>query len=117
MKLLVVGSRNIEQFDLEEYIPAETDLIISGGAKGIDTLAEQYADLHRISKLIMRPRYDLYGKAAPILRNQAMVDMADAVWVVWDGSSRGTKATVQYAKKEQKKINVVLCVPQTDDNR
>lgn len=56
MKVLVAGSRNIRVFDLSEYIPPETDLIISGGAEGVDSLAEQYADQHRISKLILRSR-------------------------------------------------------------
>ena len=44
MKLLIVGSRNIEKFNLSEYISPQTDLIISGGAKGLDSLAEKYAD-------------------------------------------------------------------------
>ena len=44
MKLLIVGSRSITDFDLQGHIPPETDLIISGGANGVDTLAEQYAD-------------------------------------------------------------------------
>ena len=62
MKLLVVGSRSIKDFDLKPYIMPEVDTIISGGASGVDSLAEQYADLHRISKYIIRPRYDLYGR-------------------------------------------------------
>ena len=108
MKLLVAGSRSISEFDLSPFIPAETDWIICGGAKGIDTLAEQYADRHRMSKLVLRPRYELYGKAAPIKRNQEMVDMADAVLLVWDGKSKGTKATEQYAKKMQKRVILVM---------
>jgi predicted Rossmann fold nucleotide-binding protein DprA/Smf involved in DNA uptake len=109
VKLLIAGSRSIEQFDLSDYISPQTDLIISGGAKGIDTLAEQYADQHKISKLIMRPRYDLYGKAAPIIRNHEMVEMADVVLIVWDGKSKGTKSTELYARKMQKRVIVVVC--------
>ena len=63
MKLLIAGSRGITEYDLAPHIPADTDLIISGGAKGVDTIAEQYADSKRISKLILRPRYDLYRRA------------------------------------------------------
>ena len=44
MKVMVVGSRNIESFDISEYIPADAELIISGGAKGMDSIAEKYAD-------------------------------------------------------------------------
>ncbi len=107
MKLLIVGSRSITDFDLSLYISAEVDTIISGGADGIDSLAEQYADLHRLSKYILRPRYDLYGRAAPIIRNEQMVEMADAVLVVWDGQSKGAQYTVKYAKKINKTLTLV----------
>lgn len=107
MKLLIVGSRSITDFDLSPYISADVDTIISGGAGGIDSLAEQYADLHRLSKYILRPRYDLYGRAAPIKRNEQMVHMADAVLVVWDGHSKGTQYTLKYAQKTNKPIILV----------
>ena len=107
MKLLVVGSRSITGFDLSPYITDDVDTVISGGAEGIDSLAEQYADLHRLSKYILRPRYDLYGRAAPLKRNEQMIDMADAVLVIWDGKSKGTHYTIRYTKKINKPITVV----------
>ena len=109
MKLLIVGSRGITDFDLSPYISKEVDTIISGGAEGVDSLAEQYADLHRLSKYILRPRYDLYGRAAPLKRNEQMVDMADRVLVIWDGSSKGTQYTLQCAKKMNKPTVLVKC--------
>ena len=107
MKLLIVGSRNITNFDLSPYISNNVDTIISGGAIGIDTLAEKYADLHRISKYIVRPHYHIYGRAAPLKRNEQMVNIADAVLIVWDGHSKGTQYTIQYAKKIGKPTTVV----------
>ena len=107
MKLLIIGSRSITDFDLSPYISAEVDTIISGGANGIDSLAEQYADSHRLSKYILRPRYDLYGRAAPIIRNEQMVEMADAVLVVWDGKSKGTQYTLKYAEKINKPLTLI----------
>lgn len=107
MKLLVVGSRNIDDFDLSLYISDDTDTIISGGACGIDRLAEQYADKKHISKYILRPRYDLFGKSAPLYRNRQMVDMSDAILAVWDGKSRGTLYTIKYAQKSGKPLTVV----------
>ncbi len=107
MKLLIAGSRSIAHFDLSTYVPAETELIISGGAKGIDTVAEEYADAHHIPKMIFCPRYDLYGKAAPLKRNEEMVELADTVLVVWDGSSAGTKHTISLAKRKKKPLIVV----------
>ena len=107
MKILIVGSRSICDFDLSPYIPPETDLIISGGANGIDRLAEEYADKHRISKLILRPQYERYGRAAPLKRNEAMVDIADTILVIWDGVSKGTHYTINYATKKNKAVHVV----------
>ncbi len=108
MKLLIIGSRMITDFDLTEHIPGDTELIISGGAKGIDTLAEKYADEHGIEKLIFYPKYELYGRAAPLKRNEEMVDIADVVLAVWHGDSRGTKYTLNYAKKKNKKIIEII---------
>ncbi len=107
MKLLIVGSRSITDFDLSLYITPDVDTVISGGAGGIDSLAEQYADLHRLSKYILRPRYDLYGRAAPLKRNEQLVDMADAVLVIWDGHSKGTQYTIKYTKKMNKPMTLV----------
>ena len=107
MKLLIAGSRSILKFDLSQYIPPETDLIISGGANGIDSLAEEYADQHRISKLILRPKYELYGRAAPLKRNEEMIEIADRILVIWDGKSRGTKYTIDSAQKKNKAVTVI----------
>ena len=107
MKLLIVGSRSIQNFDLAPYVPEGITLVISGGANGVDTLAEKYADKNRISKMIMRPDYARYGKCAPLKRNEEMVKLADAVLVIWDGISRGTKYTVDYAEKQGKRVILV----------
>lgn len=107
MKLLIVGSRSITDFDLSPYIPEDTELIISGGANGVDTLAEAYADKHKLSKLILRPQYGLYKKGAPLKRNETMVEIADKVLVIWDGVSNGTRYTAKYADKKGKETVVV----------
>ena len=107
MKLLIVGSRSIEDFDLSPYIPADVDLIISGGAGGVDTIAERYADKNNISKLILRPDYKRYGRYAPLKRNEKMVDLADCVLVIWAGKSKGTFYTMQYSEKCNKQLTVL----------
>ena len=107
MKVLIVGSRSIRDFDLSPHVPEGVEVVISGGATGVDTLAEEYADRNRISKMILRPDYARYGRGAPLKRNEEMVDLADAVLVVWDGVSRGTKYTIDYAEKQGKKVVLV----------
>ena len=107
MKLLIVGSRSIIDFDLSPYIPFSVDTVISSGSGGIDCLAEQYADSHRLSKYILRPRYDIYGCAEPLKRNEQMVYMADAVLVIWDGRSKGTQYTLCYTKIMNKRDRLV----------
>ena len=108
MKLLIVGSRSITEFDLTQYVPDEVELIISGGADGMDTVAEKYADKHRIDKLIMHPKYNLYKRGAPLKRNEQMVELCDAVLAVWDGKSHGTKYTLDYARKKNRKIIEII---------
>lgn len=108
MKLLIAGSRSIHDFDFSKYVPTETELIISGGATGIDAAAEAYADAHKISKLILRPLYRKYNRGAPLKRNEMMVDIADQVLIVWDGTSKGTQYTIEYARKKCKPISIII---------
>ncbi|MBR3681521.1 MAG: hypothetical protein IKL79_05915 [Clostridia bacterium] len=107
MKLLIAGSRSITDFDLSPYIPRDTDTVISGGASGVDSLAEKYADLHKLSKYILRPRYEFYKRSAPLKRNDEMVEMADAALIIWDGSSRGSEYMLKQAKKLGKPITLI----------
>ena len=107
MKLLIAGSRSITDFDISPYIPKDTDLIICGGARGVDALAEQYADKMKISKYVHRPNYSLYKRGAPIKRNYEMVELCDTVLVFWDEHSRGTKHTIDYVNQIGKPIEII----------
>jgi hypothetical protein len=107
MKILIAGSRSITEYDLKGLINESVDLIICGGAKGVDSLAEKVADELGISKLVMRPEYKKYGRAAPLLRNNRMVEIADEVIVIWDGISKGAKYTAELAKNKNKKVTLI----------
>ena len=108
MKLLIAGSRSITDFDLSPYIGDDVDTILSGGAKGIDTIAEEYADSHGIKKTIIKPQYDRYGKGAPMVRNKELVNLCDKALIIWDGVSKGTKFTADFAKKMNKEVTVII---------
>lgn len=111
MKLFIAGSRSITDFDLEPYIPVNTDTIISGGAEGIDAIAEKYADKKKISKIILQPEYKKYGRKAPIIRNRQMANACDEGLIIWDGKSSGTYNSMMELANAAKSYRVVVIKP------
>lgn len=110
MKIGVIGSRKLD-VDIGKYIPKGITCLVSGGAKGIDTLAEKWADENNIPKIIFKPNYDKYGRGAPLIRNRKIVREADLIVAIWDGKSRGTKYTVDYANESGKKVELHILKP------
>ena len=108
MKLAIIGSRSLTTIEIGGYIPEGVDEIVSGGAKGVDALAKEYADRHGISLREFLPQYDRYGKAAPIKRNERIAVYADEVLAFWDGRSQGTARTVALFRRLGKRATVVL---------
>lgn len=53
IKLAVIGSRGLN-LDIIPYITEDIDTITSGGASGINSCAEAYADRNQLSKYIIR---------------------------------------------------------------
>lgn len=107
MKLAIIGSRSITT-ELQPYLPKNIKLIISGGARGIDTLAQEYANKHNIPITVFLPDYKTYGKKAPLIRNELIVKEADFILAIWDGKSRGTYHTIDIAKRLHKPIHIVI---------
>ena len=103
----VVGSRDLKVDELEKYIPNRCKKIVSGGAKGIDKCAAEYARKQGIELLEILPEYKKYGKAAPLLRNKIIADKSDIVIAFWNGSSKGTRMVIDYCKKINKACTVV----------
>ena len=106
MKVAVIGSRGLVVNDLEKYLPSDTSEIVSGGAKGIDTCAEQYARNRNIPIKIFLPEYEKYGRGAPLKRNLQIIDYADTVFAFWDGTSRGTKYVIDKCQEKGKPIKI-----------
>lgn len=104
MKVAVVGSRSITAYPLEGLIPADTTEIISGGARGVDTLARQYAQTHGIPCREILPDYARYGKGAPLRRNMEIIACADMVIALWDGKSTGTAQVIAECRKTGKPL-------------
>lgn len=80
---------------LDLGLPAE---IVSGGARGADTLGERYAIENHIEVARFIPKWDAYGKKAGVLRNADMGRYGDALVAFWDGKSVGTKHMIDFAR-------------------
>lgn len=110
MKIAIVGSRDIfiSASDIEKHV-SSSDEIVSGGARGVDSVASEYAKLNNLKLTEFLPEYSLYGRAAPIIRNKKIVDYADKIIVFWNGSSKGTLSVIKYAQKIGKPCEIVIC--------
>ena len=106
MKAAVIGSRGITSVDLEKYLPKDVTEIVSGGAKGVDSCAREYALLHGIKLTEFLPDYKRYGRGAPLKRNLQIIEYADIVLAFWDGESRGTKYVIDNCRKSGKEVKV-----------
>jgi predicted Rossmann fold nucleotide-binding protein DprA/Smf involved in DNA uptake len=111
MKICVAGSRKIKDKELVlkalSYAPQMTTLV-SGGAEGVDTIAEEIAKEQNIPIERYLPDWHTHGKKAGYLRNRTMVDHCDFVIVVWDGNSKGSKHTMDIAIEKGKPVLVIM---------
>ena len=106
MRVAVIGSRGLAVKDLGKHLPKDTTEIVSGGAKGVDTSAREYALAHGIKLTEFLPDYEKYGRSAPLKRNITIIESADLVLAFWDGRSRGTKFVIDNCRKRGVPVKV-----------
>ncbi len=106
MKVAIIGSRNLRVDNMEIYLPKEIKEIVSGGAKGIDECAREFAEKKGIPLKEFLPEYSKYGKGAPLKRNLQIIQYSDMVVALWDGKSKGTKYVIDNCLKMGKEIMV-----------
>lgn len=124
MRVAIIGSRSIEYEKLQKkaytllcrHIPANATEIVSGGAVGIDALAEIYARSNGLPTKIFKPDYARYGKRAPLVRNDEIIRYAQYVLAIWDGQSHGTAYTVAACIKDGVPVKVVTLGGADDDD-
>jgi hypothetical protein len=131
MRILICGSRKVKitEDDISSVfnqlslhigavgiirgVPADmiVESIISGNAYGPDKVAIKWANRpqHMVGISIHWPLWKKYGKSAGIIRDKEMVEECDMCIGFWDGVSKGTKFTLDYAKKKGRKTYVVDC--------
>ena len=122
MNLGIVGSRNFNDYEnfkkailkiLIEWNFKIEDIkcIVSGGAKGADTLAERFADEFHINKNIFpvtKCDYNLYGKSAPLRRNTQIIETSTHVIAFPSKYGTGTQDSITKSLKKGIPIKVLF---------
>lgn len=113
MKTIIAGSRNfistVEALVIfDRIVPPETVEVVSGGARGVDRLGEEWARKEDLPIKQFIPDWDGIGKSAGYRRNVDMAEYADALVAIWDGQSRGTKHMIDIAKRKGLSVYVHL---------
>lgn len=105
MKTIIAGSRTIQHLDFVWNVismcPWIDDIteVVSGTCRGVDRMGEVYAKTRKWPIKRFPANWKAYGKKAGPMRNEKMARYADALIVVWDGESKGTKNMIKEAKK------------------
>ncbi len=109
--LIVAGGRNFIDCD-KAYMSIhnlvtkidEEVAIVSGGARGADSMGETYAHVYDLPLIRYLAKWDEHGKAAGPIRNSEMAEVGTDLLAFWDGESRGTKDMI--TKAQNKGLNV-----------
>ena len=113
MKVAVIGSRNLAVNNIEKYLPDGTTEIVSGGARGIDACAKDFAVSKGLKLTEFLPNYKRFGRyAAPLRRNLQIIEYSDVVIAFWDGRSKGTKFVIENCEKAGKEVRVYIITSQ-----
>ena len=128
MKVIVAGGRDFKDYDLlkftldnfqQEY--GNITEVVSGTAKGVDKLGEQYANENNIPIKRFVPDWEGLGKKAGHVRNRLMGDYAKEhngmLVAFWDNQSKGTKGMIDYATKIGLKSVVVYYIVEVSDDK
>ena len=112
MKVIVAGSRNIENKAEVARAIESTKLkiteVVIGNARGVDAIAENYANIIHANIKVFPAETEKYGKPAGHIRNEQMTKYADALVAIWDGQSTGTRDMIRAMNKEGKPVYLYL---------
>lgn len=116
-KIIIAGGRDFNDYEL---LKAKMDFflknkikegikiyIVSGVAKGSDSLGERYARERGYSIISFPANWDRYGLRAGYLRNAEMLAEANAAVVFWNGTSKGSKHMIDIMTKANKPCKTV----------
>lgn len=116
IRLAVIGSREFSNkerlFKILDTNKHQIKLIVSGGARGADTLATEWATERGIPYLVFPalwrdPETGLQDKGAGFRRNWDIIRQADKVLAFWDMKSKGTANSLDIAKLLNKPVKII----------
>lgn len=104
-RVIVAGSRNLDDYALVcktldpifAPLPKDDTVILSGTARGADTLGERYASEHGYTVVRYPADWDTHGRRAGIIRNEQMALDATHLVAFWDSISKGTRHMIAAA--------------------
>ena len=105
----IIGSRDYPRpqhvRDYVNQLSLDT-VVVSGGADGVDIIAERTADLRQLPKFIIPPQYKRHGRVAPLTRNGHIVFYSHRVVAFWYRFSGGTADGIRHAIRTHKPLVV-----------
>lgn len=110
-QVVITGSRSFSDRGAIERTLVQLppySVVISGGARGADSLAHEVAKELGFRTQVMEADWDRYGHSAGFRRNLEMLD-TDPHFVIafWDGRSSGTAHTIEHAKERGIPVHLV----------
>lgn len=123
LRIIIAGSRDFNDYDFlkkevldivkHDNRPKKLCKIISGGARGADTLGEKFANEYGLEIKRFIPNWDGLGKRAGYVRNAEMAKYAvengnDGMLIAfWDGVSKGTKHMIDLANRYGLEVHII----------
>jgi hypothetical protein len=110
MRVVIAGSRGITDYSVLKDAIAQSDFsiteVVSGCARGVDTLGERWAKEHGIPVKQFWPDWGRFGRAAGKYRNSEMAEYCDAGIILWDGESKGTLDMIDRMRRRRRRCLV-----------
>jgi hypothetical protein len=116
-KIIVAGTRTFTKYNTLEKVldycikehetvnPQDTiHEIVSGHARGVDKLGEEYARVRKYGIKIFHADWNTYQKAAGPIRNAKMAEYGDILVAFWDMRSKGTLNMIQQMNNLDKPV-------------
>jgi hypothetical protein len=112
VRVAIVGSRRFSETErVTEYVsllPLRAS-IITGSASGVDAAATKAARAKGIPVQVIPASFDeMSDPSRSAARNQRLIDACDVLVAFWDGSSKGTRTTVERALDSGKEVHVFV---------